>query len=94
MKQMLSAISSSATEGEKRRRANAQRQTKLLLRSTLPTCGGRRRKLVLVNRADETMKTSHDVIDASNYDSVSGVLKEHLEWPLCKSMANYENLAR
>lgn len=29
------------------------------------------------------MKTSHDVINAPDYYSISGVLKEHLKWPLC-----------
>lgn len=29
------------------------------------------------------MKTGHDVINAPDYYSISGVLKEHLKWPLC-----------
>lgn len=29
------------------------------------------------------MKTGHDVINAPDYYSISGILKEHLKWPLC-----------
>lgn len=78
----------------KGKKASQRKRTKPGLRLTLPTCRGRRRKLILVNRADKTMKTSHNVVNAPDYNSVPGVLEEHLERPLCKSMTNYDNLTR
>lgn len=51
---------------------------------TLPTSGGGSGKLILINGTNQTVKATHNVINAAYHYSISGVLKEHLKWPLCK----------
>lgn len=55
------------------------------LMTTLPTCGGRCRELILIDGANETVETAHNIINAPYHNPISGVLQEHLKWPLCRN---------